>query len=156
MSATATTNGKHRKQLSDQLDRLDGIIDALAEGLNAAVADAAREGTRLAVQGAIVEILTNPDLRAAIRQATGDGVGSGSPAPAPTPPSATPRTPARLSFWAQAKAKFAGAKEAVLAAVTPAVAAAVGTVRAAKDAVASAARAVPAGLRVRRLLLVGL
>ena len=37
-----TTNGKpKRKQLSEQLDRLDGIIDVLAEGLNKAVADAA-------------------------------------------------------------------------------------------------------------------
>jgi hypothetical protein len=57
MSAT-TTNGKPRKQLSDQLDRLDGIIDALADGLNQAVIDAAREGTRLAVKDAIVEIMT--------------------------------------------------------------------------------------------------
>ena len=51
MTATATMNGKpRRKQLADQLDRLDGIIDALAEGLNGAVADAAREGTRQAVK----------------------------------------------------------------------------------------------------------
>ncbi|MCE9562625.1 MAG: hypothetical protein K8U57_11300 [Planctomycetes bacterium] len=34
MAATATMNGKpQRKQLADQLDRLDSIIDALAEGL---------------------------------------------------------------------------------------------------------------------------
>ena len=65
MSATDTMNGKpQRKQLADQLDRLDGIIDALAAGLNQAVADAAREGTRLAVKDAIVEIMTNPELRA--------------------------------------------------------------------------------------------
>ena len=62
MSTATATNGKpQRKQLSDQLDRLDGIIDALAEGLNGAVADAAREGTRLAVKDAIVEIMTNPE-----------------------------------------------------------------------------------------------
>ena len=65
MSATTTTNGRpQRKQLADQLDRLDAILDCLADGLNQAVADAAREGTRLAVKDAIVEIMTNPDLRA--------------------------------------------------------------------------------------------
>lgn len=34
MSAATATNGKPRKQLADQLDRLDSIIDTLAEGLN--------------------------------------------------------------------------------------------------------------------------
>ncbi|MFO0825298.1 MAG: hypothetical protein U0792_19615 [Gemmataceae bacterium] len=33
-----------RKQLADQLDRLDEIIDGLAEGLPGAVTDAVREG----------------------------------------------------------------------------------------------------------------
>ena len=72
MTATTTmptTNGKPRKQLADQLDRLDGIIDALADGLNQAVIDAAREGTRLAVKDAIVEIMTNPELRALLAPA---------------------------------------------------------------------------------------
>jgi hypothetical protein len=42
----ATTNAKPpRKQLSDQLDRLDSILDGLGDGLNGAVADAAREGS---------------------------------------------------------------------------------------------------------------
>jgi hypothetical protein len=54
MTETTTDNDKpRRKQLSDQLDRLDGILDALGEGLNEAVTDAAREGTRLAVKDAI-------------------------------------------------------------------------------------------------------
>ncbi|MCE9561844.1 MAG: hypothetical protein K8U57_07300 [Planctomycetes bacterium] len=58
MSATSTLNGKpQRKQLGDQLDRLDSIIDALAEGLPGAVADACRDGARLAVKDAIIEIL---------------------------------------------------------------------------------------------------
>ena len=39
---TATKNGAPRKQLSDQIDRLDGVIDALDEGLKGAVADAVR------------------------------------------------------------------------------------------------------------------
>ncbi len=33
--STATKNGTPRKQLSEQLDRLDGVIDALDEGLKA-------------------------------------------------------------------------------------------------------------------------
>ena len=65
MSATATmTNGKSRKQLSDEIDRLDGVIDVLAEGLPGAVTDACREGARAAVKDAIIEIVTNPELRA--------------------------------------------------------------------------------------------
>jgi hypothetical protein len=59
-----------RKQLSDQLDRLDSILDGLGDGLNEAVAEASREGTRLAVRDAIVEIMTDPTLRTKLRQAT--------------------------------------------------------------------------------------
>ncbi len=83
-----TTNGRpKRKQLSEQLDRLDGIIDVLADGLNKAVADAAREGTRLAVKDAILEILTNPELRALIAPQV-----SASP-PATAPECMTPSAP---------------------------------------------------------------
>src|SRR5450432_2066002 len=66
MTATVPTmtNGRApRKQLSDQLDRLDSIIDGLCDGLPAAVAAAAQEGTRQAVKDAIVEIISNPELR---------------------------------------------------------------------------------------------
>jgi hypothetical protein len=77
MSTTMTPNGKPRKQLSDQLDRLDeqlarqdAVIDALADGLNQAVGDAAKEGVKEAVQAAVVELLTNIELRAALYKAT--------------------------------------------------------------------------------------
>jgi hypothetical protein len=80
MTTTTTDNNTpRRKQLSEQLDRLDGIIDALGEGLNGAVADAAREGTRLALKDAIVEIMVDPNLRASLHQAT-------APEPAAEPP----------------------------------------------------------------------
>jgi hypothetical protein len=76
MSATMT-NGKPRKQLSDQLDRLDeqlarqdAVIDALADGLNQAVGDAAKEGVKEAVKSAVVELLTNIELRTALYKAT--------------------------------------------------------------------------------------
>src|SRR3954462_3597352 len=76
MSATAT-NGKPRKQLSDQLDRLDAqmdradaILDALSEGLNGAVAEPAKDGVRAAVKEAVIELLTDPDLRNALHRAS--------------------------------------------------------------------------------------
>src|SRR5688572_18017313 len=66
-----TTNGRPvRKSLAGQLDRLDGIIDTLSEGLNGAVADAVRDAVTAAVQQAIrqvlTEVLTNPDLLRAL------------------------------------------------------------------------------------------
>lgn len=72
MSTTTTApNGRPRKQLSDQLDRLDGIIDCLADGLNKAVSDAAREGSRAAVKEILTELLTNPEILTMIRTAAG-------------------------------------------------------------------------------------
>jgi len=59
----ATATAKPRKQLADQLDRLDGIIDLLADGLPAAVADATRAGTRQA----LVELLADPDVLARLK-----------------------------------------------------------------------------------------
>ena len=41
-SATLNGNGQSRKNLSSQIDRLDGILDGLAEALNESVADAVR------------------------------------------------------------------------------------------------------------------
>jgi hypothetical protein len=105
MSATTTMNGKPRKQLADQLDRLDGIIDALAEGLNGAVADACREGTRQAVRDVLIEIASNPELRALLApQAV--------PAAAPPIP-ASPPEPKKPGLWSRIKTKVAAARTAV-------------------------------------------
>ena len=72
MSTMTTSNGRpQRKQLSDQLDRLDGIIDALADGLNQAVVTAAKDGTRSAVKEILTELLTNPDILAMISASAG-------------------------------------------------------------------------------------
>jgi hypothetical protein len=58
---TATANGRaERKSLASQLDRLDGILDCLSEGLNEAVATAVEEG----VQAILRELLTNTELPA--------------------------------------------------------------------------------------------
>lgn len=107
---TATMNGNQsrpqRKQLSEQLDRLDAILDGLSEGLNEAIADAARTATRMAVKDAVVELLTDPELRAKLHHAS-----AAHDASAP----ATPPTPARPSMLSRllsgAKATIAAIKQ---------------------------------------------
>lgn len=79
MSATLTNGKPQRKQLGDQLDRLDGIIDCLADALPAAVADTVRDGARQAVKDAVLELLANPELRSLFARPTAEP-------PAPTPP----------------------------------------------------------------------
>ena len=97
-TATATNSRPPRKQLSDQLDRLDAILDTLSEALNGAVADAARDGTRLALKDAIVEIMTDPTLRAKLHHAS-----------APEQPTAEkPGLLARLKLRASHAAKKVG------------------------------------------------
>ena len=102
MSATMTANGKPRKQLSDQLDRLDAIIDALGEALPEAVTDAARAGSRQAVLDAITEVLTSPELK---------GFMQSMPPPNVMNP-AEPETP-QPGPWARFKARIAAARAAV-------------------------------------------
>jgi hypothetical protein len=64
---TLNTNGRVRKSLAEQIDRLDQILDGLAEGLNEAVAMAVKEAIGLAVkeavQAVLTEVLTNPAVR---------------------------------------------------------------------------------------------
>jgi hypothetical protein len=65
---TVLTNSKVRKSLSEQIDRLDKILDGLAQALNGAVADAVTQAVSLAVKEAVqtvlTEVLSNPELRA--------------------------------------------------------------------------------------------
>ena len=67
--ATALAPAKPRKQLADQLDRLDGIIDLLADGLPQAVADATRAGARQA----FAELLADPEAIASLKAALTPG-----------------------------------------------------------------------------------
>jgi hypothetical protein len=81
---STTTNGRaRRKSLAEQIDRLDLILDGLADGLNAAVADAVTAAVGLAVQAAVRELLSNPQLLQRLR-----------PEPAPTAGKAR-----RLARW---------------------------------------------------------
>lgn len=97
MSATLVNGRQDRKQLSDQLDRLDRILDGLSDALNEVVADASREGVRQAVKEAVVELLTSADLRTALHQASGSEA-------APKP-----------SFWQRLQAKVSRAASKVRA-----------------------------------------
>jgi len=127
MSATATMNGKpQRKQLGDQLDRLDSIIDALAEGLPGAVADACRDGARLAVKDAIIEILSNPELRAMLTPMRSEPVDA-PPAPAPEPK--------RPGLWSRLKAKVTAVRNSLTGETTKAKEAVTSRFKAARSAV---------------------
>ena len=136
MSATSTiANGRpQRKLLSEELDRLDSIIDALAEGLPEAVAAAAREGTRAAVKDAILEIVSNPELRALLQ----NSATVAPPAPAPSEPVAT-----GPSLWTRIKLKLAAAKAAVVERASVA-----------KTLVVHAARTLAAVLPVKQIAIV--
>ena len=105
MSATATANGKPRKQLSDQLDRLDRIIDALGDALPEAVTDACRDGAKQAVKEAIIEIMTNPELRGLLASTS-----QTTPIPLPSPNEPAPLKP---SFWSRVKSRVAAAASAI-------------------------------------------
>lgn len=147
MTTPSTTNGKPttRKQLSDQLDRLDGIIDTLAVGLNQAVADACREGARAAVREVILELISNPDLMAAVRatvpaptvlhvtteEPVTEYPTDEPPAPKPPVPKSAPKKP---SFWGRVKAGVKSAVSAVTGAARTLVKSVEGAIKPATDA----------------------
>jgi hypothetical protein len=110
------------------------------------VADAAREGTRLAVKDAIVEIMTDPALRARLHQATEPG-----PAKRPAGPARRP------GLWRRLKERAARAANAVRRAATGAADAVRRGARAVLGAAADAGRAVrgPGGLRKLGLVALG-
>src|SRR5437660_12144890 len=61
---STTTNARARRtSLAQQIDRLDLILDNLSEGLQEAVAEAVKTAVTRAVEAALVEVLTNPELR---------------------------------------------------------------------------------------------
>jgi hypothetical protein len=146
-TATASNQQAPRKQLSDQLDRLDTILDALSEGLNGAGADAAREGTRQALKDAIIEIMTDPTLRARLHEA------SAPPAPVPAEPAPLPTKP---SLWARLKAKAGQALATVGRTASQLVEGATRTVQMVTDMAAQGVRALQGLGSLKTLALVGL
>ena len=108
----ATLNGRpQRKQLCDQLDRLDGIIDTLADGLSDAVRDAVKEGTATAIQQILHDALTNPATRELLRQTLG-AESKPADATATSPPTAMTR---KASFLARCKGVVVTAARTVAA-----------------------------------------
>src|SRR6266545_2517249 len=155
MSATTTvTNGKPRKQLSDQLDRMDAILDALAEGLPGAVTDACREGARQAVKDAIIEVLTNPELRALIAPVRAEPVTVQAPAPATTLEPAFVPEPKKPGLWSRLKAKLSAARAAVTAAARQTKDVVAARCKAAGNAVAAVGQATGEALPWKRMLWV--
>ena len=145
MATTTMTNGKPRKQLADQLDRLDAqmdradaILDALSEGLNGAVADAAKEGTRQAVKEAIIEILVNPDLRAALYRAS------------------APPADARSSVWARLRDRARALAERARTAGRAAVTAVAARAPAARRGLAAAVGVALLAWQTKKVLVIGL
>ena len=70
MTMTLGNDRLQRKNLSDQLDRLDSILDALSDGLNQAVASTVEEAVGKAVQVAVKEVLSNSELLRLLRSQT--------------------------------------------------------------------------------------
>jgi len=127
-----------RKQSGDQLDRFDSILDGLSGALNQSVADAAREGVKGAVKDAVIEMLTDPDLRAALHQAT------------------MPAREAKPSFWQRVKTRIReGASTAGLA-VSAVVAGVREKARAVRDTVNGTKTRASLAWQLRKVMLVGL
>src|SRR5450631_2284232 len=89
MLPKACANGQPRKQLADQIDRLDQILTGLSEGLDERIREAVDQAVvvavRQAVQTTLTEVLTNPNLAACMQQPSPEP--ENVTAPAPTPPS---------------------------------------------------------------------
>src|SRR5262245_11317615 len=84
-NTSPAANGRQRKTLAHQLDRLDEILDGLGEALNesvaAAVRDAVTAAVREAVEVALTEVLRRPELlRAALAAHGGPTAGAATPA----------------------------------------------------------------------------
>jgi len=93
MSAKTNINGQVRKTLAEQIDRLDAMLDGLAEGLNDAVAAALKDAVGSAVQAVLREALANPELLARLAAAA--------PSPAPAAPAPTTPAEAPKATWKQ-------------------------------------------------------
>jgi hypothetical protein len=101
-TTTTNPNGRTRKSLAEQIDRLDAILDGLSDALNeavaAAVSQAAGRAVKEAVQAVLAEALTNPAVREQALHVDSQ------PAPRADSPS-VPRPLARLATWLGARAR---------------------------------------------------
>jgi hypothetical protein len=95
-------DGRARKSLAEQIDRLDAILDglgdALTEAVAAAVSQAVGRAVKEAVQAVMAEVLANPAVRGQALH-----VDSQPAAQADSP--SVPRPPARLATWLGARVR---------------------------------------------------
>ena len=143
MNSTASNHRPQRKQLSDQLDRFEQILDGLSEGLNDAITDAAQAGTRMAVKDAVIKILTDAELRDKFRDMIG-------PVPQTVP------APARNGFWSWLKSGFVRLGQTLGIVRTKVTEAAASGVRRISESLAPPISAVQILGSMKRLLVVGL
>jgi hypothetical protein len=106
-------NGRTRKNLADQIDRLDTILSGLSEALNESVAASVREATAQAVEKAVEttlrELLSSPELLTLIGS-TRAPVGEPAPPPANAPASGLRGRVGSVFSWAGQK--FRAARDA--------------------------------------------
>ena len=108
-------NGRKRPSLSEQINRLDSVLDGLSENLNDAVADAVKAAVGIAVkeavQTALKEVLAHPTISAKLQPPTAP-VNEPPPGPSrkiPTRPTLGQRLAAG---WQQARGWAASVREA--------------------------------------------
>ena len=77
------TNGRPRKQLSEQIDRLELTVSNLGLGLREAVREATTQAVREAVGELVAEVVTNPDIAAFFRNAQAPAAQAPRPSPLP-------------------------------------------------------------------------
>ena len=76
-----TTNGRPRKQLSEQIDRLERAVGGLGLGLREAVREATTQAVREAVGELVAEVVTNPDVAALFRNVQAPAAQAPRPSP---------------------------------------------------------------------------
>ena len=71
LSLPSAANGQHRRSLNDSISRLDEMIDGLSTAIPETIRDTLKEtvaeSVSLGVKAAVIEVLTNADLLAAMR-----------------------------------------------------------------------------------------
>jgi len=65
-----------RKELAEQINRLDSILDGLSDAINQTVIQAVRDGARLAIKDAIADFLGDQDIQTRLVKATVEKAGS--------------------------------------------------------------------------------
>src|SRR5579883_2666208 len=150
MTTATPANGRAKKSLEHQLDRLDQILDGLAEALNGAVADAVKEAVGAAVaeavRAALAEVLTNPAVAALLAEARAQSPET----PAPTGPA---RWRDRLRAGCRRAWAVAAAAPAVCGWVTTTARSLTGPVVRATRAAAGRVRRLRAGVAVALVVL---